>query len=32
MTEEALKRHPSIKQSVETERVPGQAEVDVILG
>ena len=32
VTEEALKRHPSIEQSVETEGVSGQTEVDVVLG
>ena len=32
MTEEALKRHSSIEQSVETEGVSGQTEVDIVLG
>ena len=32
MAEEALERHPCIEQSVETEGVSGQTEVDVVLG
>ena len=31
MTEKALKRHLGIEQSVQTEGVSGQAEVDVVL-